>query len=101
MIAIQHAPSYSTCEKEMHHFVNLEQLLSIPFVKWYSDQPNFDRYLISIDDDEVSLMAQTDNGEGWWVVCDIEGDRKEIESLDLPLFEDDDDIVDDTEEEEL
>lgn len=101
MIAKQHAPSYSTCEKEMHHFLNLEQLLSIPFVKWYSDQPNFDRYLISIDDDEVSLMAQTDNGEGWWVVCDIEGDRKEIESLDLPLFEDDDDIVDDTEEEEL
>lgn len=87
MIAKQYAPSYSTCEKEMHHFVNLEQLLSIPFVKWYSDQPNFDRYLISIDDDEVSLMAQTDNGEGWWVVCDIEGDRKEIESLDLPLFE--------------
>lgn len=101
MIAKQHAPSYSTCEKEMHHFVNLEQLLSIPFVKWYSDQPNFDRYLISIDEDEVSLMAQTDNGEGWWVVCDIEGDRKEIESLDLPLFEDDDDIVDDTEEDEL
>lgn len=87
MIAIQHAPSYSTCEKERHHFLNLEQLLSIPFVKWYSDQPDFDRYLISIDEDEVSLMAQTDNGEGWWVVCDIEGDRKEIESLDLQLFE--------------
>jgi len=87
MIAKQHAPSYSTCEKEIHHFLNLEQLLSIPFVKWYSDQTNFDRYLISIDEDEVSLMAQTYNGQGWWVVCDIEGDRKEIESLDLPLFE--------------
>ena len=87
MIAIQHAPNYSTCEKERHHFLNLEQLLSIPFVKWYSDQPNFDRYLISIYDDEVSLMAQTGNNRDWWVVCDIEGDRKEIESLDLPLFD--------------
>lgn len=87
MIAIQHAPSYSTCEKERHHFLNLEQLLSIPFVKWYSDQPDFDRYLISIDEDEVSLMAQTGNNRDWWVVCDIEGDRKEIESLNLPLFE--------------
>ena len=87
MIAIQHAPSYSTCEKERHHFLNLEQLLSIPFVKWYSDQPDFDRYLISIDEDEVSLMAQTGNNRDWWVVCDIDGDRKEIESLNLPLFE--------------
>lgn len=87
MKAIQHIPGYSSCDKEVHHFINLEQLLSIPFVKWYSDQPNFHLYSISIDEDGTSLMAETDGGHDWWVVCDIEGDRKEIESLKLPLFE--------------
>lgn len=87
MKAIQHIPGYSSCDKEVHHFINLEQLLSIPFVKWYSDQPNFHLYSISIDEDSISLMAETDGGHDWLVVCDIEGDRKEIESLDLPLFE--------------
>lgn len=87
MKAIQHIPGYSSCDKEVHHFLNLEQLLSIPFVKWYSDQSDFDRYLISIDEDEFSLIVQTGNNRDWWVICDIEGDRKEIESLNLPLFE--------------
>lgn len=87
MKAKQHAPSYSSCEKEVHHFLNLEQLLSIPFVKWYSDQSDFHRYSLSIDDDDISLMAETNGGEDWWVICDIEGTKKDIKSLDLPKFE--------------
>ena len=87
MKAKQHAPSYSSCEKETHHFLNLEQLLSIPFVKWYSDQSDFYRYSISIDDDDISLMAETNGGEDWWVICDIEGTKKDIQSLNLPKFE--------------
>lgn len=87
MKAKQHAPSYSSCEKETYHFLNLEQLLSIPFVKWYSDQSDFYRYSISIDDDDISLMAETNGGEDWWVICDIEGTKKDIQSLNLPKFE--------------
>jgi hypothetical protein len=87
MKAIQHLPNYSSCEKEENHFLNLEQLLSIPFVKWYSDQSDFHKFSLSIDEDECSLMAEINGGEDWWVVCDIIGKKKDIKNLNLPKFE--------------
>lgn len=87
MKAIQHLANYSSCEKEENHFLNLEQLLSIPFVKWYSDQSNFHKFSLCIDEDECSLMAETNQGKDWWVVCDIVGSKKDIKNLKLPKFE--------------
>ena len=81
----QHRPAFfEGWENEVVNFNTVEELLAIPFVKNFSDQPNFDKYSISKSDMGDMLMAEYDGGLIWWVV----GHLKEAEDLQIPVWND-------------
>lgn len=86
MKAVQHIANYSSCESMQNEFLNLEQLLSISWVKSYSDDPNFHLFSLCKDEYGYSLMAEMNKGQDWWVVCDIIGNKKQIKELNIPKF---------------
>lgn len=53
-------------------FNTKEELLNIPFVKRWAEDPNFFRYAISIDKLDIHLMAQLNKGYKWWVIGTLE-----------------------------
>ena len=83
MIAKQHIANYSSCEPLTSHFLNVEQLLSIPWIKEYTTYKNFYRFSLCKDEYALSLMAEMNKGKDWWVVCDLIG---VTEKLNLPKF---------------
>jgi|688.fasta_scaffold12245_5 hypothetical protein len=84
MIAKQHLANYSSCEPLSSHFSNLEQLLNIDWIKNYTNYNDFFRFSLCKDEDGLSLMAEMNKGQDWWVICDLIG---VTEKLNLPKFD--------------
>lgn len=75
----QHVPAFVTgYEPEIVDFADLPDLLQIPFVKRYSDSPDFNGYAMN----DGHLMAISMNGLEWRVV----GYLKEWKEIRLPQW---------------
>lgn len=53
-------------------FDTKEELLGIPFVKRWAENPDFFQYAVSIDTLDIFLMAQFKDGYEWWVIGVLE-----------------------------
>ena len=75
----EHVPNFIGMDKpRISKFKTCKKLLEIPWVKSFSDDPEFYRY--SMDDE--SLMAEYKKGKDWWPV----GNIKNPASVDLPKW---------------
>jgi hypothetical protein len=76
----QHIPSFIDLGKKpkVSKFKTVEDLVKIPWVKSFSEDPKFYRYSIA----DESLMAEYKKGKEWWVV----GNIKNPASVDLPKW---------------
>lgn len=82
-------------EDEENTFENTEQLLNIPWIKSFSNNPNFHRFSIGRDKNphyttyfkpQHNLMAEYKDGAEWWVVAFIRD--KDISGIDdLPEWD--------------
>ncbi len=86
MIALQHIPSFfDTDKRERGEFSSVDELLSIPWVKSWSDDPTHYRYSIVVSyDNEAELMVEHRGGRWWWVVAHLRGDG--VGRLGLPKW---------------
>jgi hypothetical protein len=67
---IQHIPGCVDTgeDPKVAHFNNTHELLCVPWVKHWSEDPKFFRYSMS----DECLMAEFDGGKEWWVIGNID-----------------------------
>lgn len=66
----QHVPNFIQIEAEPHRaaFETLDELLLIPFVMRWSEDPSHYRFVQDRGIGNWYLIAEQDNGTRWWVV---------------------------------
>ena len=83
----QHRPAFfEGFDNEVNEFSTTEELLNIPFVKTFGEEPDFFQYSVSPRTGEWAkslLMAEYKNGTVWWVV----GRLDSLEGITLPEWE--------------
>jgi hypothetical protein len=79
----QHIPDFvSGVDPQTAVFVGRESLLAIPWVKQWSDDPEF--HIYSLAPDRPMLMAEYDGGLRWHVIGFIKATPRELRALALP-----------------
>ena len=74
----RHYPSWATGFPDLSTTAStMEEMLSIPWVRSWTEAPNFVRFSISLAslDGEVyhNLMCELDGGASWWVLAHLDG----------------------------
>ena len=73
----QHRPNFVDTDDPLliDEFRTTEELLSIPWIKEWQEEPDFYRYSLTRD---FKLMAELENGYGWWVIgtCFVPDDQE-------------------------
>ena len=67
----QHIPNWSDADSETSKFSDLDSLLSLPWVKSFSEQDGFHRFSVDRNNEPNGshwLMAELNGGKSWHVV---------------------------------
>ncbi len=91
----QHIPSFVEVGPEGPfeiEFITKEELLSNKWIKSWAKDKGFYQYSFSPKDKLSNgcagyLMAEHNKGKDWWVLGYLSGMEKEIQSLNLPIWD--------------
>lgn len=82
----RHFPAYCDYDQESYGFNTQEDLLALPFVKYFKESPiknkTFFQFSLSQSDSFISLMAEYNQGTYWWCI----GQLRHSNNLTLPIW---------------
>lgn len=71
----QHIPNWSDMKHKVAYADSIEE---VPWIMSWKDHPEFFRFSVSRERNEICLMAELDEGYTWWVVGKLDRDISQL-----------------------